>query len=107
MPRAFSKLQTENVELELVLSELKAVLDPLTDSPMFDGILVSGVQLNSSVAVSVPHNLGRVADRFIVANDEFVEIKDVTPNPVRSNALLLLANAGTPAAPITVSLWIF
>ena len=97
----FSKINSENREINLLQKNVEASLGPLVANPLLNGSLLTGVNLASG-ANSVNHKLGRVPRGWFIVSSSTADVVYGSVSSATDTTLTLTASGA-----ITVSLWVF
>jgi hypothetical protein len=97
--RSLKKLASDSAEFNRFQEYVQATLGPLLQSPLLDGVLISGVALTTA-PLEIDHKLGRQPQGWILVSPDAEET--VWQVSVDKRTLVLQASGS-----LTSNLWIF
>ncbi len=102
--KAFKTVSTESDDLQKVQRNVAEAIGPLLSSQVVDGLLITGVRLESGQLNVVFHGLGRELTGWIVVGQDANAVvwDDQGDNVLKSKTLRLRTTADT-----IVNLWVF
>lgn len=92
-------------EFVALCATLFRVLKRITDCPLIDGRLISGVAFTAATAMSLAHGLGRIYLGFIVVRSSDDLTLDEDYGATAENRAKFIGL--TPSATVTADLWVF
>lgn len=100
--KSFKKINTSLRELDKVQSNISDYVQPLTNNPMLDGLILTEVDVSTSSTI-VNHGLGRdIRGWFIVNKDSNINVWAVSSEQSFPGTQLVLTASGTGIVSIYV-----
>ena len=102
--KRFKKLQTKDEQSRKLQNNIEAVVNPIVNSPIIDGVLIKDICLTPLKANYIKHSLGRIPLGYIVIrkreDSRIWDIQDFNPNPSRTFAI-------TCSHDVQIDIWLF
>lgn len=102
--KEFKRIRVIDQDLNAVQTNIQEYVEPLTDNPILDGVLIQNITLTAGTSTPVKHKLGRKPLGWVVVRKRAEStVWDTQDN----NELPTLTLELDCSANVTVDLWIF